>query len=243
MNLAIHENYESLSNAAANQIIEVVRQKPCAVLCLAAGDTPRLAYTLMVNTVKTEGLDFANCTFIGLDEWLGISPCNEGSCHHFLKHHIFEPLNISNDKIRLFDALTADPQGECRKMDKAIIENKGIDLMLVGIGMNGHVGFNEPAGSFQAYSHVVVLDETSRTVGQKYFREQTILTSGITLGLGHMMEARKVILVANGKKKADIIRRTLEEDVTPFLPASLIRNHVDANVILDREAGSLLTPR
>lgn len=115
--------------------------------------------------------------------------------------------------------------------------------MLVGIGMNGHIGFNEPAGSFQAYSHVVELDETSRTVGQKYFREQTTLTSGITLGLGHMLEARQVILVANGSKKADIIRRTIEEDVTPLLPASLIRNHVDAYVILDKEAGSLLTPR
>ncbi len=243
MNLKIYENYESLSHGAANQIIEVVRQKPCAVLCLAAGDTPRLAYTLMVNMAKTEGIDFAKCTFIGLDEWLGISPVNEGSCHHFLRRHIFEPLSISNDKIHLFDALTEDPQGECRKMDKTIIENKGIDLMLVGIGMNGHIGFNEPAGSFQAYSHVVELDETSRTVGQKYFREQTTLTSGITLGLGHMLEARQVILVANGSKKADIIRRTIEEDVTPLLPASLIRNHVDAYVILDKEAGSLLTPR
>jgi len=243
MHLKIHENYESLSRQAANEIIALMKQKPEAVLCLASGDTPRLAYSLMTKMAKDEKIDFSRCTFIGLDEWMGIPPDNEGSCHYFLRRHIFEPLNISNDRIRLFDALSTDQKGECKKMDKTIIEKEGIDLMVVGIGMNGHIGFNEPGASVEGYSHVVDLDAATRTVGQKYFREHTLLTSGITLGLGHMQEARKVILVANGTKKADIIRKALEEDVTPVVPASLIRKHVNAYVMLDREAGSLLTAK
>jgi glucosamine-6-phosphate isomerase len=241
MQLRICENYDVLSAHAASEIIELVKQKPDAVLCLASGDTPRLTYTITAKMAADQGVDFKRCTFIGLDEWMGIPPDNEGSCHYFLQHQVFEPLNISNDHLHLFDGLSENPEEECRKMDKIISDLGGIDLMVVGIGMNGHIGFNEPAESFGQYSRVVDLGESTKLVGQKYFRQQTALTRGITLGLNHLLESRKAILVANGTKKADVVRKALKEKITPHLPASILRNHSNGVVILDRAAASMLT--
>ena len=240
MQLHICENYDALSTQTATEIIQLVKQKPDAVLCLASGDTPRLTYSMTAKMARDYGVDFTRCTFIGLDEWMGIPPDNEGSCHYFLQHQIFEPLKISNDHVHLFDALSANPEEECRKMDKIISDIGGIDLIVVGIGMNGHIGFNEPAESFGQYSRVVDLGVSTKLVGQKYFREQTSLTRGITLGLNHLLESKKAILVANGSKKADIIRKSFKEKITPHIPASILRNHSNGHVILDRTAASML---
>ena len=240
MQLHICENYDALSAQAAAEIIELVKRKPDAVLCLASGDTPKLTYSMMAKMATDQSVDFKGCTFIGLDEWMGISPDNEGSCHYFLHHHVFEPLDISNDHIHLFDGLSANPEEECRKMDKIISDIGGIDLMVVGIGMNGHIGFNEPAESFGQYSRVVDLGESTKLVGQKYFRQQTSLTRGITLGLSHLLESKKAILVANGSKKADIIRKAVKEKITPHVPASILRNHSNGHIVLDRAAASML---
>jgi galactosamine-6-phosphate isomerase len=128
-------------------------------------------------------------------------------------------------------------------MNITIQEKGGIDLMLVGIGMNGHIGFNEPGIAVNQYAHVVALDADTRTVGQKYFSEQTVLTDGITLGLKHLLEAGKVLLVANGHKKAEVIRKALEEEITTLLPASIIRDHPNSCVMLDEAASSALTTR
>ena len=113
--------------------------------------------------------------------------------------------------------------------------------MIVGVGRNGHIGFNEPGVSFEEYSHVVDLDETTQTVGQKYFREETTLTQGITLGLQHLMEARKAVLIANGSKKAEVMKKAIEEEITTDMPASIMRKHPDGEIILDKEASSLLS--
>jgi glucosamine-6-phosphate isomerase len=243
MQLNIYNNYETLSFHVADQITALVSQKPDAVLCFASGDTPKLAYASIRKKAIDSHVDFGRCTFIGLDEWVGIPPDNEGSCDYFLQQNVFKPLNIAQDCIHLFDAMAADIENECRKMDTLVSAKDGIDLMIVGIGMNGHVGFNEPSDSFTQYSHVVALDEATKVVGQKYFRQQTELTRGITLGLNHVLQAKKVILIANGIKKAEIIRKALEEEVTPYLPASIIRNHVNGWVMIDDEAASLLNSR
>ncbi|HRQ52474.1 MAG TPA: glucosamine-6-phosphate deaminase, partial [Agriterribacter sp.] len=184
--------------------------------------------------------DFSSCTFIGLDEWVGIPPGNEGSCAFFFRTHVFEQLNFSPPRIHLFNALSENPAQECAAMDKVIFENGGIDLMLVGIGMNGHIGFNEPGVSFDLYSHVIRLDETTTSVGQKYFKEVTALHQGITLGLKHLMESKKVLLLANGNKKAGIIQSVIEGEITNAVPASIIRQHTNSIVMLDKEAADML---
>jgi 6-phosphogluconolactonase/glucosamine-6-phosphate isomerase/deaminase len=125
-------------------------------------------------------------------------------------------------------------------MDKVIVENGGIDLMLVGVGMNGHIGFNEPGVSFDLYAHVAKLDETTTSVGQKYFREATELRQGITLGLKHLLESKKVLMLANGNKKAAIIQRAIEGEITNQLPASIIRRHPNSRVMIDEDVAAML---
>jgi glucosamine-6-phosphate isomerase len=240
MQLKIYKDYHSLSLHAANEIIDLVLNKPEAVLCLASGDSPRLMCKLMTERAIKEKVDFSRCTFIGLDEWVGIPPENEGSCHFFFQTLVFKPLGLPSAQIHLFNALSEDPTRECSVMDKTILEKAGIDLMIVGVGMNGHIGFNEPGTSFDNYSHVTDLDDTTVTVGQKYFSQQVTLKKGITLGLKHLLESKKVIVMANGIKKAAIIKKVLEEKVTNQTPASIIRLHPLGTLMIDEEAASLL---
>lgn len=240
MILKIYEDHRQLSDAAADEIIALVKQKPDAVICLASGETPRLTCRLLVEKVKQQHVDVNQCTFIGLDEWVGIPPSNEGSCHYFFQHELFEPLQFRKEQIHLFDAMSANLEEECLKMDSAIFERGVIDLMIVGIGMNGHIGFNEPGVSFNNYSHVINLDETTVTVGQKYFKEAIILKQGITLGLKHLQDAKKVLLLANGIKKAEVIKKTVEGEVTNNFPASIMQTHSNGWVMVDEKAASLL---
>ena len=240
MQTSIFKNYETLSKHAADEIIKLLISHPAAVICLATGDTPRLTYELMVKAAMDQKIDFSQCSFVALDEWVGIPPQNEGSCHYFLQENIFKPLQIDPANIYLFDALTNDLEIECSKMDKLIKDKGGIDLMLVGVGMNGHIGFNEPGTSTETFTHVVDLDHTTQSVGQKYFTTQTQIKQGITLGLKHFLESKKVMMMASGKKKAGIMKQVLEEAITPAIPASIIRMHENAVVMMDEEAASLI---
>jgi len=240
MELKIYKDYEQLSANAANEIADLLKQKPGAVICLASGDTPKLTYQLFAEKVINENIDISNCTFIGLDEWVGIPPENEGSCQYFFRKYLFEPLQVTPGQTYLFNALSSSLEEECKKMDETILAKGGIDLMMVGIGMNGHIGFNEPGVSFDLYSHIVNLDETTVTVGQKYFNSQTALQKGITLGLKHFMESKKAIVLANGAKKAGIIKKALEDEISNHVPATIIRTHAQGVVMIDEEAASLL---
>ena len=240
MQLKIYKDHHGLSEAAANEIIDLVKNKPGAVLCLASGDTPRLTCKLFAEKAIKEKLDLSRITFIGLDEWVGIPPENDGSCHYFFQHELIEPLHFSADQVHLFNAMSPDLQAECRKMDNIIFEKGGIDLMIVGIGMNGHIGFNEPGVSFDNYSHVIDLDNTTVSVGQKYFKTAVSLQKGITLGLKHLQESKKVLLLANGEKKSGVIKKTVEGEITSSFPASIMQKHSNGFVMIDEEAAGLL---
>ena len=240
MQLKTFKHYDDLSSYAASEILALVKNKPDAVLCLASGHTPKLTYNLIAEIGKSEQVDFSGCSFIGLDEWIGIPPSNEGSCHFFLNKHLFKPLGIRSSQIHLFNALSKDLAGECHKMDAIIREKGGIDLMLVGVGMNGHIGFNEPGVPADLYSHVVELDSTTQSVGQKYFKQSTKLQQGITLGLKHFLESRRGTVIASGRKKAEVIKKALEEPVNTNMPASIIRRHPQGFVWLDEDAADAL---
>lgn len=234
------KNYQSLSDFAAAEIAEAIKNNPNLVLCLASGDTPKLTVELLVQKLKDKSIDYSKITFIGLDEWVGLPPSNTGSCHYFFKNKLIGPLQLKLSQYFLFDALSADLQNECVKMDQIIAERGGVDIMLVGIGMNGHIGFNEPGASFNNLSHVIELAEITKSVGKKYFTEQVELTKGITLGFKHLLNTRKVFLMANGSKKAEVIKQTVEGPVTENFPASIMQEHNNGFVIVDEEAASLL---
>ncbi len=240
MELKIFNDYSDLSVAAAKMIIDCVNEKPGAVLCFATGDTPKLAYQKVGEIAKPGDVDFSKCFIIGLDEWMAIPPNNTGSCNYFLHHYLFTPLRINTTQIHLFDAMAANEKVECERMNNIIEKKGGIDLMLVGVGLNGHIGFNEPGADIDSEAHVAQLDETTKSVGQKYFNEEVIINKGITLGLKQIMKARTLVMMANGTKKAPVIRQAIKENITTNFPASLIRQHNNAFLMVDREAASEL---
>lgn len=240
MEVLVFKDYEALSAAAANQMLDLIRSDPYAVLCLASGSSPLRAYQCFADAVQKEQLDCSKCTIIALDEWLGVSPEDSGSCHYFLSENLLNPLNIPTRNVHLFDGLTTDPEAECEKINRFITQIGGIDLMIVGVGMNGHIGFNEPGTPTDNYAHVIDLDEITRTVGQKYFDKPTLLQKGITMGLRNLLEAKKAILMANGSKKAEIIHKTVEGKVSTELPSSIMQNHTNALIMIDEEAAGKL---
>ncbi len=240
MELKIFNSYESLSEAAANLVLQQVQEKPGSVFCFASGDSPKLAYRLLAEKAKTTKTSFDQCTMFGLDEWLGIPPSNTGSCAYFLQQHLVVPLGLKSNQVHLFDAMTPDLSAACDTMNRLVEENGGIDLMLVGVGMNGHVGFNEPGADAAADAHVVDLDATTLTVGQKYFNDVVPATRGITMGLQQVMQSKKLLMMANGTKKAPVISLTLEGAISNQVPASFIRQHAGGIVMIDEQAAGAL---
>ncbi|MBS1508697.1 MAG: glucosamine-6-phosphate deaminase [Bacteroidetes bacterium] len=240
MTLRLFETHEALSLAVANEILQRIQRKPTSVICLATGDTPLRAYQLLAEQVAKNNVDVSQAHFVALDEWAGVPPSNPGSCRHFLTQHVFTPLAIKASHIHLFDALAADIRRECAAMNDTLKSLGGIDLMIVGIGMNGHVGFNEPGVPESNYAHVIDLDEITQSVGQKYFSQPMKLSQGITMGWQNIFEARTVILMANGQKKADIMKRAVEEPISNACPATLLRKHADSYFFVDALAASKL---
>jgi glucosamine-6-phosphate isomerase len=240
MVVKILNSYTELSTYAASEWALLIKNKPNAVVCVASGDSPKLACELFCKKIKEENIDVSNFFFVGLDEWVGLSPETYGSCHNDFQKRLIEPLVLSSSQYHLFDALAIDLESECKKMDEVIQSKGGIDLMIVGIGMNGHIGFNEPGVDFNLLSHIINLDETTVTVGQKYFQEEVTLEKGITLGLAHLMNSKKVLLLANGERKANVIKQAVEGNVSNQLPASIMQQHKNGFVIIDNDAASLL---
>lgn len=240
MKIDIYNDYVSLSKAIAGEIIALLKKKPTAVVCLPSGDSPKLVCEILVGGILSEQIDKSKFYFIGLDEWVGLKPETPGTCASDFQNRIFTPLCIGKDQYHLFDGMATDFLSECNKMDAVIAEKGGIDLMVVGIGMNGHIGFNEPGAGFEWKSHVIELDNTTLTVGQKYFQTPVVLTKGITLGLAHLLAAKKVILLANGERKAEVIKKATKEKPGPHFPASIIQLHNNAVVAVDKEAARLI---
>jgi galactosamine-6-phosphate isomerase len=240
MQTIVYKDYEALSEAAAELILELIKKKPHAVLCFASGHTPLLACKLLVKKIQDAPIDITELRWLGLDEWVGVPPQNEGSCHYFLYETMFKPLQLAPRQVHVFDAMAPDLETECKKMNDYIRQCGGIDMMLVGIGMNGHIGFNEPGISFDKYAHVAQLDASTISIGQKYFSSTTVLSKGITIGLKHLQEARQVILMANGIKKSNIIERLIKEPVGVELPATILKKHANSWLLLDEAAASSL---
>lgn len=238
MDIKILENHEELSEFTAKYLIEFIKNKPDATLVLTSGDTPKLAYRKMVELGKD--VDFSRVTIIGLDEWVGIPPESEGSCRYIVEENLLKPLNINPENYTFFDCLAENLNPECWRIDNLIFEKGGLDLILVGIGLNGHIGLNEPGASFENYCHISDLEEITVSVGQKYFTESTPLTQGITIGLKHLLEAKIAILMASGSKKAEIIEKTVKSVVSESLPCTVFQKHTNALIFIDKDAASNL---
>ncbi|HHY82904.1 MAG TPA: glucosamine-6-phosphate deaminase [Clostridiales bacterium] len=240
MNTVIFSNYEEMCKKIAQEIAEVVKAKPNALLCLAAGHTSLGVFDEMVALARDGAVFFDRCIFVGLDEWAGKGIGDDGSCIGFMKANLFDRLGIKDENIVFFNG-NGDLSAECSRVDKFIENNGPIDYIMLGIGMNGHLGLNEPGTSFDLYSHVVELDETTKTVGQKYFSQHTQLSGGITMGMLHFRDAKRVVLMANGSKKAEIIKKLWESEPNEAVPASYLKKLNHASLYLDSDAASLIS--
>lgn len=240
MELFINETFESMSSKAAEAAIRLIQSHKNPVLSPASGDSTTALYKELVNEATKNKIDILRCYFVGLDEWAGMNGNDEGSCRFHLNNQLFNPLQIAENQISFFDGRAKDLNEECDRIENFIHEHGGIDLAIVGLGMNAHVGMNEPGTSPSLHSHVSEIDSITQQVGQKYFKEKTALSKGITLGIANLMEARNVFLLVNGKKKAEIVKQVLEGEISEQFPASLLRNHKNFNVYLDAGAAGLL---
>lgn len=237
MTINTFSNYETLSEATAQKIIDVLKQKPEALICIASGDTPLGVCKFLA---KSNEKLFEKCTFVGLDEWVGMDENDKGSCKYGIYQNLLIPLNFPSERIKYFNAKAQDLDLECQKINEFIASRGGLDVMLVGVGMNGHIALNEPNTSFNIYAHVSELEEVTKSVGQKYFTKETILTQGITLGLAHLQEAKLPILIANSSKKSSVIKRALTEAITEQFPATIFQKIDNSIVMLDIEAAQEL---
>ena len=232
----VYKDYKELSHATALQIAEVIVKKPDALLCFPAGETPLGTFAELIKLQRDGRIDFSKSKIVGLDEWVQIGERKNENCYQFLKTHLFDHIRMDKRNICFFNGEADDLQNECKLTDEFIKTNGGIDLMLLGVGMNGHIGLNEPGTPFEKYSHIVELDNTTKSVGQKYFSVKTDLSLGITLGMKHVMEAKTVILQLSGQKKSAILKRLLETEVTTAFPASLIKQRPNAFLLIDSDA-------
>ncbi|MCU0358080.1 MAG: glucosamine-6-phosphate deaminase [Cyclobacteriaceae bacterium] len=240
MTIQIHPNHEQLSHAAAEAFVETVRNNPHAVICVSTGDTPTRTYQVVVEMAKSSAIDFSHITLIALDEWVGIPPSNPGSCYAYLHQHLIDPLNLRPEQFRLFDAQATDLDAECQKTSELILKIGGLDLVVAGVGMNGHIGFNEPGTPLDKTCHVVELEPITREVGQKYFTGTMSLQYGITVGLKPILQSKTLMLLASGEKKAPVMQQVLEGKPSIHCPASLVQQHPNSIVLLDEASAALI---
>lgn len=239
MNIVTFKDNEELSRKTAEFIADFVNKKPDALLCFPAGHTSLGTFKDLVKFSQEGRINFDRCSFVGLDEWAGLED-GEPNCRDFMYTNLFNDLKLNPNQIVFFDGNSADLEAECKSIDIFIMENGPVDLMLLGVGMNGHLGLNEPGVSHDNYSFVVELDSVTKSIGQKYFDKPMKLEKGITLGLKHIMEAKTVVLQVSGNKKAEIVKKLIEGEVSMEVPASILKIHSGASIFMDRDAASML---
>lgn len=234
-------NYNEMSRMAANILSAQVILKPASVLGLATGSTPLGTYKQLIEWYEKGDIDFSEVTSINLDEYIGLSSTHEQSYHHFMHENFFDHINIKPGNIHLPDGTATDLEKECKDYDALISDTGGIDLQLLGIGTDGHIGFNEPSDAFEPLTHVVNLTDSTIKSNTRFFTdEEDVPKSAITVGIKTIMQAKKILMIVNGKNKADILKEALYGCITPALPASILQLHPDFTVIGDEEAFSSL---
>lgn len=221
----------------AAAIEELIKRKPDAVLCLAAGHTSLPVFERLLEASSQKRIDFHQVRFIGLDEWLNVSADMDGSCASFLHRNLFDALNIPPEHLCLFDGKTSNPEAECIRVESCIERWGGIDYMLLGMGMNGHLALNEPGDSFSKGAHVTALDSTTKSVAPKYFSAgMPSLEHGITLGIRNILSAGLIHLTVLGAHKKDAVTKLLNAEIHCDFPASVLKSCSHAVLILDKAA-------
>ena len=230
-------DYRAMSRQAANIISAQVILKPECVLGLATGSTPIGVYDQLVEWYKKKDLSFLRVRSVNLDEYRGLSSTHEQSYRYFMQTHLFDRVDIQPENTHVPNGLAADPDAECARYDQVIQDLGGIDLQLLGMGRNGHIGFNEPSDVFVMGTHLVNLTESTIEANKRFFAsEADVPRQALTMGIMHIMQAKKILVVVSGEDKAEAVAKAFTGPVTPQVPASILQIHPDVVLVGDKAA-------
>ena len=231
------KDYKDMSRKAANIISAQVIMKPNCVLGLATGSTPIGTYDQLVEWYNKGDLDFSEVTTVNLDEYKGLPRTNDQSYYYFMHQHLFDRVNIDPERTNVPNGMEPDAEKECGRYEELIRSLGGVDLQLLGLGHNGHIGFNEPGEAFEKETHCVDLTESTIEANKRFFASaDDVPKQAYTMGIKTIMQAKKILIVVNGEKKADIVERAFFGPVTPEVPASILQLHNDVTLVGDEAA-------
>ncbi|ANC78693.1 glucosamine-6-phosphate deaminase [Fictibacillus phosphorivorans] len=232
------KDYHEMSSIAARIIIEKVQSKPDTKLGLATGGTPIGLYKELIQDYRSNGTSYERvCTF-NLDEYVGIDADDSNSYRYFMEENLFAHINVPQSQIHIPDGTAEDLKAECERYDVELSQAEGVDIQILGIGSNGHIGFNEPGTSFYSNTHIVELDETTRKANARFFeRLEDVPKQAITMGIASILKAKQILLLVSGINKAEVMKQLLTTDeVDEQLPASALKVHPDVMILADEEA-------
>lgn len=230
-------DYYLASRVAANIISAQVIMKPDCVLGLATGSTPIGTYEQLIRWYEKGDLDFSQVHSINLDEYRGLSPENEQSYRYFMNTHLFDKINIDKTNTFVPDGLEPDPEKACRDYEEIIRAHGGVDLQILGLGHNGHIGFNEPGSAFEKETHCVTLSENTRQANARFFASmEEVPTEAYTMGIKSIMQAKKIVVIVSGESKKEIVKKAFHGPITPEVPASVLQLHNDVILVGDEAA-------
>lgn len=231
------KDYKDMSRKAANIISAQVIMKPNCVLGLATGSTPIGTYDQLVEWYNKGDLDFSEVTTVNLDEYKGLPRTNDQSYYYFMHQHLFDRVNIDPERTNVPNGMEPDAEKECGRYEELIRSLGGVDLQLLGLGHNGHIGFNEPGEVFEKETHCVDLTESTIEANKRFFASaDDVPNQAYTMGIKTIMQAKKILIVVNGENKADIVERAFFGPVTPEVPASILQLHNDVTLVGDEAA-------
>jgi glucosamine-6-phosphate deaminase len=241
MRIIVVENYDEMSKRAALMIASQVMLKPDSVLGLATGDTPSGMYKELIKLYSKKEVDFKEVRTFNLDEYYGLDRENSQSYYKYMMNNLFDNININTENINMPDGMAKDVNAFCALYENKIKTLGGIDMQVLGIGGNGHIGFNEPNVNFEAETHLVELDEQTIEANSRFFESiEDVPVKAISMGIKTIMNSKKIILLANGLNKAVAIERAVKGKINPNIPASILQLHNDVTIIIDKDAASKL---
>ena len=231
------KDYEEMSRKAAGIVSAQIIMKPDCVLGLATGSTPVGLYKQLIEWYRNGDLDFSGVRTVNLDEYKGISRENDQSYYYFMHQNLFDHVNIPAENTHLPDGMEPDSEKECRRYEELIQSMGSVDLQLLGIGHNGHIGFNEPADAFDKQVHCVNLTQSTIEANKRFFASaEEVPKQAYTMGIQTIMRSKKILIIANGEGKADIVRDAFFGPITPRVPASVLQLHNDVTLVADEAA-------
>ena len=231
------KDYEQMSRTAANIIAAQIINKEDSVLGLATGSTPIGTYKRLIEMYNDKDLDFKKVKTANLDEYKGLTKDNDQSYYYFMYNNLFKDINIDMKNTNIPDGTEPDSEKECKRYEKVVKDLGGIDLQLLGLGHNGHIGFNEPKDYFVKETQCIDLQESTIEANKRFFNDiSEVPRQAYTMGIGTIMSAKKILLVVNGKGKADILEKVINGPITPMVPASVLQLHPDVTIVADEEA-------